>query len=429
MNDQYRYAQIASRLFGQPLLLTPDSAETIGQFILQRQSGEQLPQANRMIGAPQFDHDDRWKGYRKEGKVGIISVVGELVNRGAYMGASSGLVSYEGIQHQAKLIGEDNSITHVVIEYNTPGGEALGMSDTARGLKELLNGKKLISVVNSLAASAGYGLACVGDEVVIGESAVAGSIGVVILHLDQSERLAGMGLKPTFLYAGNTKVLGNGFEELSEDARNHLQSKVDECMDGFVSLVADHRSALTAEKIAGLEANTFTGQKAIEVGLADRIGTVQSVVNEINGVRGGRIFSARKELKMDNENSSPEANQDTGISAEAHQAAVETARHEGEQAGAAAASERFAGALAAEGVQGNATRMSAALDLLTGSPDMSAEAVAAFVTKNVGAETSTGDRAEAYAEERTQAAALAAPNKDEPKKKGLTALVDKKVGA
>lgn len=429
MNDQYRYAQIASRLFGQPLLLTPDSAETIGQFILQRQSGEQLPQANRMIGAPQFDHDDRWKGYRKEGKVGIISVVGELVNRGAYLGASSGLVSYEGIQHQAKLIGEDNSITHVVIEYNTPGGEALGMSDTARGLKELLNGKKLISVVNSLAASAGYGLACVGDEVVIGESAVAGSIGVVILHLDQSERLAGMGLKPTFLYAGNTKVLGNGFEELSEDARNHLQSKVDECMDGFVSLVADHRSALTAEKIAGLEANTFTGQKAIEVGLADRIGTVQSVVNEINGVRGGRIFSARKELKMDNENSSPEANQDTGISAQAHQSAVETARQEGEQAGAEAASQRFAEALGAEGVQGNATRMSAALDLLTKSPQMSAEDVAAFVTENVAAEKTTADQVEAYAEERTQAAALAAPNKDEPKKKGLTALVDKKVGA
>jgi signal peptide peptidase SppA len=429
MNEQFRYAQIASRLFTQPLLLTPDSAETIGQFIMQRIAGEVTPQSNRMIGKPQIDEDGYWKGYRKEGCVGILSVVGELVNRGAYVGASSGLVSYEGIQHQAKLMGEDDSITHVVIDYNTPGGEAYGMSDTARSLRELVNGKKIISVVNSLAASAGYGLACVGDEIVIGESAVAGSIGVVILHLDQSKRLEGMGLKPTFLFAGNTKVLGNGLEQLTEDARNHLQAKVDECMDGFVRLVADHRPSLSPEAVASLQANTFVGQKAIDVGLADRIGTVQSVVKEINGARGGRIFSARKEIKMSNENGTPEANQETGISAETHQAAVDTARQDGERAGAEATSQRFAEALGTEGVKGNATRMGAALDLLTKSPGMSAEDVAAFVTENVGADASATDQAEAYAADRTQAAALAAPNKNEPKKKGLSALIDKKIGA
>lgn len=285
------YTRVAGMVFGQPLLVMPDVAETVGNYIRSRMEGAK-PEANRFVGRPAVDqHSGAWKGYRRAGPVGIISIMGELVNRGAWLGASSGLTSYEGIIEQARAAANDADVTrNIILDINSPGGEAYGMADAARSIRSIAQaaGKRVIAVINSVGASAAYGLASAADEIVVTESGVAGSIGVVLVHYDISERASKLGVRATVITAGKNKATGHPFAPLDEESRSHLQAKIDRIMDGFVKLVTDHRAGLTSEAVRGFEANTFIGADAVTAGLADRVGTFDSVLAELstNAPRG-----------------------------------------------------------------------------------------------------------------------------------------------
>ena len=408
--------RVASKIIGEPLLVLPSVAQEIGEYIRSRQTGNAPIKASRLSGVPRVDpHDPENTAYRVDGGVAVCSIVGELVNRGAYLGASSGLVSYEGVQEQVRLAGQDADAHSIVVDLSSPGGEAYGMVDTAKSLKTLANGKPIIAVVNSLAASAAYGLACGADEIVIGESGMVGSIGVVILHMDQSAALDGMGLRATFIHAGDKKVLGNSFETLSDAALEHLQSKVDEVMTGFVDLVASARPNLNAEEIYNFEADTFYGQKAVDVGLADRIGTVQSVVHELNSAQSGRTTSHKKGLFMSDNQGKPAATGVIETEANDHTAALAAAfsegKTEGKAEGVAAEGERYKAVLSADGVAGDGPRMVAALDMLSSASGMDAEAITAHVVKHTPAATKseTTDVVQDYDNQRAMGSELAAP--------------------
>jgi hypothetical protein len=105
------------------------------------------------------------------------------------------------------------------------------------------------------------------------------------------------------------------------------------------------------------------------------------------------------------------ANSGAGISQAEHDAAVKAARTDGEAAGAKTATDRLVAALGAEGVKGDAGRMSAALELAQKSPGMSGEDVAAFVAGNVA----SGEKQEPAADyERQRLAGIAKPGAVQP---------------
>ena len=110
-------------------------------------------------------------------------------------------------------------------------------------------------------------------------------------------------------------------------------------------------------------------------------------------------------------------NQPAGISQAEHDGLVSAATTAGKAEGEKAATERFNAALGADGVKGDAVRMSAALDLAVKSPAMAGADVAAFVVANVAGATATSSRAEAYASNRMASAGLAQPGADAPSKK------------
>src|SRR4051794_30037590 len=97
--------RIASQFYNRPLMLTRASAEAISNLLLSRVASESVS-VEALNTLPSSQDRDTGKArsaapYRctPEG-VAIITVVGELVNRGAWIGAQSGLVSYEGIKYQ-----------------------------------------------------------------------------------------------------------------------------------------------------------------------------------------------------------------------------------------------------------------------------------------------------------------------------------------
>lgn len=281
--------RLADRIVNRPLLVTPDKAMIILDVLSGRIGLDAAPAVPRPAAYRDAADIDPWSGKRLptievHGGVALITIDGSLVNRGAYVGASSGIVSYEGIRTQLVEAESRADVKSVVLDLNTPGGEAGGMFAIARKVREVAQRKRVVAFVNDMAASAGYGIASQASEIVVSPSSLVGSIGVVLMHLDRSGELAQKGVKPTFIHAGAHKVDGNPYEALPANVRADLQAEVDALMALFVGLVGEGRgSKLTAAAARATKAKVFTGQAAIRVGLADRIATFDEVIAGLQG--------------------------------------------------------------------------------------------------------------------------------------------------
>ena len=276
-------ARLAARLFDTPLLLRPETAELIASSLAERWGVEPMladQDITRALGLVRgerasFDSaelDDA--PYTVADGVATIAVHGELVNRGSFMNSLSGLTSYDALGQALNAAKADPSVRAILLDMDSPGGEAAGAMETAALVRSISKDKTVAAFVNSTAASAAYAIASGADHIVALPSATLGSIGVVLLHLDRSQAMKERGVKPTLIHAGAYKVDGNPYAALPDEARSRLQARVDEIYGLFVSTVAAHRS-LDAADVRKTEAGVFLGESAVKAGLADQLGGLE----------------------------------------------------------------------------------------------------------------------------------------------------------
>nr|WP_283771491.1 S49 family peptidase [Chelatococcus sp. YT9] len=238
------------------------------------------PRASRFIGDYRTGPDGRPTPYRVTADgTAIISIIRELVNRGAWVGASSGLVSYEGLSHSLRTAARDPQVSAILLDLESPGGEAGGAFETAALVRKVREEKPVIAMVNGMAASAAYAIASGASRIISIPTGLAGSIGVIMLHIDISEYLAAEGVKPTLIFAGAHKVDGNPYGRLPDAVRARFQKDIDAFYSLFVQCVAAGRKGLSAAAIRSTEAETFLGREAVRRGLADDLGTLEEVID------------------------------------------------------------------------------------------------------------------------------------------------------
>jgi ClpP class serine protease len=206
------------------------------------------------------------------GPVAIVPIEGTLVHKGAFLGTSSGEMSYQGLQTRVQAIRRDPSVRGVAYEVDSFGGEAAGAFDTAQMMAELSKEKPTLAILNDFAFSAAYLLASTARQIVIPATGAAGSIGVISIHMDHSAKLEKAGSKVTIVASGKHKGDGNPFGALPEDVRGKMQARVDGMRDHFATAVGQFRGArLTKAAALATEADAFTGDDAVNVGLADAV--------------------------------------------------------------------------------------------------------------------------------------------------------------
>jgi signal peptide peptidase SppA len=356
---------IAERVLNRPLLLHPAKAEIIlhvleGRLPLGTAALEPLsPEANRFLGNSTRP-DGRERKYRLRDGTAIVPIVGSLVNRGGWIGANSGLTSYEGLSAQLRDAEADPDVSSVLLDIDSPGGEATGMFAVADQVRLLVQTKPVIAFVNDMAASAAYGIASAASEIVVSPTSVVGSIGVVMTHMDRSKQLERSGVKPTLIYAGRHKVDGNPFGPLPETVQADLQTEVRKFYDQFVSLVDRGRPGMTEQAVRDTEARTFIGQDAVSRGLADRIASLDQVLSELSATARGATYRG---FAMSKANEAVPLAEYAGISPETHAAAIATARAEGHAEGVAAERTRIGAIVRSEAAEGRHQQaMSFALD-------------------------------------------------------------------
>ena len=267
---------IAGLIFNRPHVVHPQRAEVMLWALRERlslQMEEPPAQANAFFGRPA-----RSGMYRVENGAAIIPVIGTLVNRGAWVGAQSGLVSYEGLTAQVREALADEEVERIILDIDSPGGMVDGVQGLARLLRRAREEKPLTAVVNDMAASAAYWLAAQADEIVISPTSLLGSIGVIYIHTDMSRALDAAGLTVSIITAGERKADGNPYEPLPDDVRADIQAELESIWEQFIAAVHEGRPQLSPQRLRAMQARTYHGVAAIEEGLADRIGTLAEVL-------------------------------------------------------------------------------------------------------------------------------------------------------
>lgn len=203
--------------------------------------------------------------------VAVISVDGPLEHKGGG-GWWSFWQNYEDLACDFNLVVNDPAIKAVVLKFDSPGGECAGLNETVaimQGMKADA-GKPVIAYVDEACYSAAYALAMVADEIYLPESGGVGSIGVITAMCDVTKLNEKQGVRVEVIASGSKKTDGHPAVALTEGAIKRTRRTVDKLAASFFDLVSAGRG-LSTEVIRGFEAGTFTGQDAVDAGLADGV--------------------------------------------------------------------------------------------------------------------------------------------------------------
>jgi protease-4 len=173
---------------------------------------------------------------------------------------------------------EKSSAAAVIVHINSPGGTTAGSEQLYDALMRLKAKKPLVVVVEGLAASGGYITAIAADYIVVQQSSLVGSIGVLFQFPNFTELLKTVGVKVEVVKSSPLKAAPNGFEPTSPEARAAIDALVKDSYAWFRDLVKTRRGMDDAllEKVA--DGRVFTGRQAVELKLVDAIGDEKAAV-------------------------------------------------------------------------------------------------------------------------------------------------------
>ena len=209
----------------------------------------------------------------------------------------------------------DPQVRGILLDLDSPGGEAAGMFDLMNDLREAADAKPIYAAANDDALSAAYGIASVAKQIFVTRTGSAGSVGVISVHLDESKANEKAGLKYTVLRAGARKAEHNHLEPLTEKGRESLQANLDRLHALFISEVAENRH-MDPKQVRETEAQVYHADDAVDVGFADRVGTLEdahrALVQELEeGVIGTREAAVESDTPGEAEDSTIERGSDT----------------------------------------------------------------------------------------------------------------------
>ncbi len=277
---------IANRLLNTPLAVKADYLLTMigalqhkGLPILELNNGDDSLSSgdlSAMASSYQANHAEatQRRPYHVNGGIAYISVTGSLVHKYGHLEPYSGMTGYDGIRACIDIALADDEVTALAVDMDSPGGEVAGCFALGDYIFNHVRGQKPIwALVNELSCSASYAVAAACDQIVLTETAIAGSIGVICGHSDMTKAYENAGFKVTLFYSGSHKADMHPLKPMDSELSAELQATMSELHTLFASKVALWRG-LDVEAVKATESRIYRGQAAVDVGLADAVMSV-----------------------------------------------------------------------------------------------------------------------------------------------------------
>lgn len=378
MLPKWNLADIRSRMFNRPLLVTRDRAlDALGVmgpklsvgalFFGNGDPAQSLDQmrahaAATRMAMDELPGDEGLKKYMYLGEgmycetdpyelwngVAVLSVRGALMAEHG-IDPVSGATGYDGLSFKARHAAQNPAVKGAILDIDSGGGEVIDLMELCAQLRGFAADKPLRAILRGSACSAAYALAaCAGPgNVTAAPYSIVGSIGAIMLHADFSKQLEQEGIDVTMITSADHKADASQMKPLDADVRTKLKGMVDACASTFIDHVAEARE-MDRSAIVAQQAGFFSGQEALSLGLVDKFMSWDDSMREFAGIvngPGARPASGHRSTggpSMSSEATAPAAgSQPETITAEAHASALAEARAEGVTAGATAERERI----------------------------------------------------------------------------------------
>lgn len=211
-----------------------------------------------------------------EGNIGIVEINGMIL-------------SSKEIIKDIKTFKDDTAIKAIILRIDSPGGGIGPSQEIYREINKIKTNKKIIASMGSVAASGGYYIACATDGIIANPGTITGSIGVIMEYANFMEIAKKIGIAPVVIKSGEFKDMGSPMRNLEESEKKILQELVNDLHLQFVTDVANSRK-MDIQTISSLaDGRVYTGKKAVELKLIDRIGNLDDAVQwagELSQIEG-----------------------------------------------------------------------------------------------------------------------------------------------
>ena len=199
--------------------------------------------------------------------------------------ADNGKASAENINAALAAAFRDPDSVAVVLNINSPGGspvQSARIYNEIRRLRKDYQDKPIYVVVDELCASGGYFIAAAADKIYVDGSSLVGSIGVVYQGFGADKAMEKLGIENRTVTAGENKAFMDPFAPMKPEHKAHLEAMLADVHQQFIKAVKDGRGTRLKENTPGLFSGLiWSGSKAIENGLVDGLGSVESVARDI----------------------------------------------------------------------------------------------------------------------------------------------------
>lgn len=176
---------------------------------------------------------------------------------------------------------ESSSSKAVVLNINSPGGSPVQSDDIWQEITYLKTqnpDKKVYAVIGDMGASGAYYIASAADEIWVNPSSLVGSIGVIMPNYGISALTQKLGIEDRTMTSGSNKDILSMTKPIQAEQREHIQALLDNVHAHFITAVKSGRG----KKLQSDDPNIFsglfwTGEQAIQLGLADKSGNIESL--------------------------------------------------------------------------------------------------------------------------------------------------------
>lgn len=181
---------------------------------------------------------------------------------------------------------ENPNAKAVAFAINSPGGSPVQSDEiwqTAMALRKENPDKKLYAIIGDIGASGAYYIASSADEIWVNPSSLVGSIGVIMPNYNTEDLMKKIGVQDRTMTSGQYKDILSMSRPMTEDERMHVQKLLDTTHQNFINAVKEGRG----DKLKNTEQNHvfsglfWTGKESLELGLADRAGSISQLEKEL----------------------------------------------------------------------------------------------------------------------------------------------------
>lgn len=220
-------------------------------------------------------------------RIALISIVGQIVSEDSDNVWFSQRASSGHIIQQLKRVAADRSVKALVLRINSPGGSTVASQEIyAEIVKLRSSGCPVFVSMAESAASGGYYISVPADYIFANPSTITGSIGVIMEIQDMSDIYDKIGIKHEVIKSGEYKDIGSPYREISNSEQEILQALVDDTYEQFIGAVAEGRG-MSVEAVREIaDGRIYTGRQALDLGLVDRLGTLEDTLDYARKVTG-----------------------------------------------------------------------------------------------------------------------------------------------